>query len=64
MKTKIILAILGIVAVIAINPLLGSGKSVTHSDCVAYWLDRTATWDNAPALDTIHTSASYCGDIL
>lgn len=64
MNTKIILSIIAVVAIIAINPLLGTPSTPTHEECVAYWTTRTASWNNAPSMDTIHNSASYCGDIL
>ncbi len=35
----------------------------THADCVAYWTERTATWDNTPCLGQIHNDSAFCGEV-
>ena len=35
----------------------------THVDCVAYWMQRTATWDNAPCSGQINNDSAYCGEV-
>lgn len=35
----------------------------THADCVAYWTERTTTWDNPPPAGQIHNDDLYCGNV-
>lgn len=35
----------------------------THDDCVAYWSQRTASWNNAPSAQDISNNPVFCGDV-
>ena len=35
----------------------------THAECVAYWVGRTASWENAPTINKIHNDPAFCGGI-
>ncbi|MCM1221550.1 MAG: hypothetical protein NC548_44440 [Lachnospiraceae bacterium] len=36
----------------------------SHTDCVAYWSHRTATWQHAPSVAQIENDNIYCGGLL
>lgn len=40
-----------------------SVRNVTHDECVAYWTNRTASWDNVPSIAAINNDAVFCGDV-
>jgi len=65
-KQKAIKFIIIAVATILLSALWfrwADATPATHADCVAYWTQRTATWDTAPSLSQINNDDLYCGNI-
>lgn len=60
MKMSIIIpAIIGII-MFAFAP---KTQTVSKEQCIAYWEQRTETWDNPPDYYRIRRSAEYCGNL-
>jgi|GEM_PF-5093769 len=35
----------------------------TKNDCIAYWTQRTSSWNNKPSAETIQFDSNFCGDV-
>lgn len=55
--------IIAIITIVACGFWFRAADASTHDDCVAYWTQRTASWNNAPSAQDISNNPVFCGDV-